>query len=113
MLKKQLKAIDRFVAIRVLAVLAFLNVGDARHVQRMAQRGEIDVDSLINILIVLMVFGAVIGLIFTQLDNAANATGADASMADLNTISKVLLGLIPVFLVLAAIRARGYLRGRK
>lgn len=75
-----------------------------------AQRGEINVDSLINILIVLMVFGAVVGLIFTQLDDAANATGADASMADLNTIAKVLIGLIPVFLVLAAVKARGVLR---
>lgn len=93
----------------VAKIDGFLNAFGVKQDHR-AQRGEISVDSLINILIVLMVFGAVVGLIFTQLDDAANATGADASMADLNTIAKVLIGLIPVFLVLAAVRARGFLR---
>lgn len=110
MMKRFYRTLTLWANLAVLAVLAFLNIGEARNVQKMAQRGEIDVDSLINILIVLMVFGAIAGLIFTQLDDAANATGADASMASLNTIAKVLLGLIPVFLVLAAVRAKRYLK---
>jgi len=77
--------------------------------------GKWSVDSLIGMLVFLLIFAAVVGLIFTGLDDAANATGADASFAQMNTVTKLLIGLIPLGLVLGGgiLGGRAYARRRR
>jgi hypothetical protein len=72
-----------------------------------------DVQKLLGILVFVLVYAGIVTYIFTGLDDAAAATGADPSQASFNTITKIGIALLPLAIVFGgAVASRSRRRRR-